>query len=161
METVRLTEDDAPRLRAIRLTALQDAPDAFGSTYQGEVENALSDWVSAIRRLATFVAVADGQDVGMVRGGEDRDEPTSAWLISMWVAPTHRGMGVGGALIDSVVEWARAEGYARMKLDVGDANEAAIRLYAKKGFRETGEVGRLSAPREHITEHRRVLELTE
>lgn len=157
MDIVRLEPEEAPRLRDVRLRALQDAPDAFASTHAREVERSVDGWERVISDRATFVAVVDGADVGMVRGAEDRYEPSSAWLISMWVAPTHRGIGVGEALIDAVTDWARTEGYARIKLDVADENAAAIRLYARKGFEPTGEVDHLPPPRTHITEHRRVL----
>ncbi len=159
MEIVRFTRADAPRFRALRLRALRDSPNAFGSTYERASSRSLDDWARGIEDLATFVAVADGVDIGMVRGARDRDEASSAWLISMWVAPDHRRTGVGNALIDEVVGWARAEGYSRIKLDVADSNDPAIRLYARKGFNATGEVGRLPRPRTHIREHRRVLEL--
>ena len=106
------------------------------------------------------VRAHEGRDVGLVRYGPDRKRGDTAFLISMWVAPEARGRGVGGALVEALVECARSEGFARMELDVGDHNAAAIALYAKKGFDATGERGRLAPPREHLREHRRLLVLT-
>jgi len=151
----RLTAGDWERLRAIRLRALADAPDSFGVTLARAEQRSVESWEEGLERLATFVATRQGVDVGLVRGAPDPDSPDGAWLISMWVAPEGRGLGAGDALIDSVIDWARAEGRRRLMLDVGDANAHAIALYDRKGFKPTGHTGCLAPPREHITEHRR------
>lgn len=103
--------------------------------------------------MATFFAVDGGIDVGMVRAARHPDEPTAGELLSMWVAPGARGRGVGDALIDAVVAWARAEGLSRIVLDVGDHNVAAIGLYTRHGFTPTGVTGALPPPRAHVREH--------
>ena len=151
----RLTADDWARLRDLRLRSLRDAPDAFGSTYEDNAARAAETWRAQLESLATFVAVVDGADVGMVRGGPFDGDAFTAILLSMWVDPATRGAGVADALIDAVVGWARAAGYARMVLDVGDDNATAIALYARKGFAPTGRTGALPPPREHIREHER------
>ncbi len=160
MEIQRLTAEEGPRLRTIRLRALRNAPDAFGSTF-AEWENRPPEvWSKQLSgTIATFVAVVGDSDIGLVRGAADRNVGDKAWLISMWVAPEARGRGVGEALIDAVVDWARSEGFVALLLDVGDDNAPAIALYTRKGFEPSGEVGTLPTPREHIREHRRVLRL--
>ena len=107
----------------------------------------------------TFVAVHDGEDVGIVRCASDEHQHDTAWLMSMWVAPEARGQGVGNALIDAVIAHARASGAIRLLLDVGDHNQQAIALYARKGFKPNGQTGSLPAPRHHIREHQRELRL--
>ena len=97
--------------------------------------------------------------MGLVRGARDDLQPDAAWLISMWVSPEVRGQGVGEALIDAVVEWARVSGARRVLLDVGDHNQPAIALYARKGFKPNGTIGSLPTPRSHIREHQRELQL--
>ena len=77
----------------------------------------------------------------------------------MWVAPEARGQGVGNALIDAVIEYARSSGASRLLLDVADHNQQAIALYARKGFKLNGKTGTLPAPRNHIREHQRELRL--
>src|SRR5687767_15349606 len=155
----QLTLDEAPRLRAIRLRALADAPDAFGSTFEEAAARPAETWSQQLRDLPTFVAVIDGLDVGMVRCQPDETQPDTAVLISMWVAPAVRRRGVGDALIDAAIEWAHASGVNRLLLYVVDDNAPAIALYARKGFQPTGEVATLPPPREHIREHQRELRL--
>jgi ribosomal protein S18 acetylase RimI-like enzyme len=77
----------------------------------------------------------------------------------MWVAPEVRQTGIGRALVDLAILWAREDGATRLVLDVADLNDAAIGLYESKGFKRTGEVGSLPSPREHVREHRRELAL--
>jgi ribosomal protein S18 acetylase RimI-like enzyme len=159
MKIERLSPDDEDRLRSIRLAALRDAPDAFGSTLEETSARPAESWRQQLRDLATFVAVMGGADAGIVRGVQLDEDPAVAILLSMWVAPTARGKGVGKALVDALVAWARADGFARLVLDVADDNQPAIALYARTGFEPTGETGTLPPPREHVLEHRRSLEL--
>jgi GNAT superfamily N-acetyltransferase len=110
--------------------------------------------------LPTFVAVRDDEiDVGMVRCSRDQTETDTAWLISMWVAPEVRRTGVGGALVDIVIEWAHSNSVSRLLLDVADNNLPAVSLYDRKGFRPNGVKGTLPFPRVHIVEHQRELRL--
>ena len=159
MEIQRLSIDEARRLRHIRLRALADTPDAFGSTYAEVAAHPLAEWSKQLQEIATFVAVHDGKDLGLVRCASDEHHHDTAWLISMWVTPEARGQGVGNALIDAVIECARSSGASRLLLDVGDYNQQAIALYARKGFQPNGQTGSLPAPRNHIREPQRELRL--
>ncbi len=157
----RIEPDDWERVRAIRLRALLDAPDAFATTFAEDESRPLGQWRTWLENIdaATFIATPDDRDVGLVFTfpyvGVDR----AAGLFGMWVAPEHRGKGIAGDLIDAIVAWARARGYARVVLDVADTNLPAVRLYESKGFVRTGVVGTLSPTREHILEHQRELKL--
>ena len=143
----------------IRLRALADAPDAFASTYAAIADLPLEIWTKQLQEIATFVAVIHGEDVGLVRCVSDEHHHDTAWLISMWVAPEARGQGVGDALVDAVIEYARSSGASRLLLDVGDRNQPAIALYDRKGFEPNGQTDSLPAPRNHIREHQRELRL--
>ena len=149
------------RVRAIRLRALADAPDAFGTTLAQDEARPLGEWRARLEdpEAATFLASAGGRDAGLVTVRPYGESGGPAGLFGMWVAPEARGQGVGGALVDAVVAWARARGCARVLLDVADANPPAIRLYESRGFRPTGVTGSLPAPRERVLEHQRALEL--
>jgi ribosomal protein S18 acetylase RimI-like enzyme len=80
-----------------------------------------------------------GTVVGAATGAEFDAEPGVAHLYAMWVAPHARGVGVGGALVDAVVAWARDRGCARLVLSVTETNEAARHFYEACGFADTGE----------------------
>jgi ribosomal protein S18 acetylase RimI-like enzyme len=153
----RLAPDGWPRLRALRLRALADSPDAFGTTLAQDEARPIGDWRMRleIAENATFLANENGTDIGLVVGTpwEWEKSAQAAGLFAMWVAPEARGAGVGGALVDAVISWARAEGFARVLLDVADSNGPAIRLYESKGFLPTGNTGSLPPPRDHIPEH--------
>lgn len=59
-------------------------------------------------------------------------------LYSLAVAPEARGSGVGGALLDHLLDRALRRGARGMRLEVREDNGAAIGLYRSRGFRETG-----------------------
>ncbi len=153
--------DGAQRVRAVRLRALADAPDAFGTTLAEDEARPLAEWRARLEAAgpATFLASEEGRDAGLAFGRAYDGQDGAAGLFGMWVAPEARDRGIGGALVDAVVAWARAGGYGRVLLDVADANDTAIRLYAGRGFVPTGVTGCLPAPREHVLEHQRGLRL--
>ena len=152
VEIERLSVGDGQRLRAIRLRALQDAPQAFATTFDEAAARPLDDWDRHLEQIATFVAVTGGSDVGLVRGTRHEQLPDAGYLISMWVAPEARRQGTGSALVGAVIQWARAQGLERLLLDVAEMNAAAIALYARTGFVPTGETGSLPPPRDHVRE---------
>jgi ribosomal protein S18 acetylase RimI-like enzyme len=149
---VRLNRDEIDRLRGIRLRALDDAPDAFATTLAEAGSYSDKDWKQQLDQLTTFVAVADDRDLGMVRGAHCDDPPDTGYLISMWVAPEARRMGIASRLIDGVVAWAKSQGQKKLLLHVAESNEPAKALYLKKGFEPTGLIDTLPSPRQFIRE---------
>lgn len=139
MEIRRAHLDDLRALRALRLRALTEDQHAFGSTPASERARTDAQWAFRFDPGATFAAVADdGQLVGMVTGLPHPDRPGRVDLISMWVAPSHRGRGAGAGLVEAVCAWAVQLGAAEVRLDVVTGNTPAERLYARCGFRPTG-----------------------
>jgi ribosomal-protein-alanine N-acetyltransferase len=60
-------------------------------------------------------------------------------ISNVAVHPDFRGRGVGAALIDALIEWARRLWeLSDFTLEVRASNVAAIRLYQNAGFREEG-----------------------
>jgi putative acetyltransferase len=81
-------------------------------------------------------ASIDGRLVGIggVEVQEDPDLGTVAELKRFYVEPTHRGQGVADAVIEALAEHARAQGAARLRLETGDKQHAAMGFYARHGF---------------------------
>jgi ribosomal protein S18 acetylase RimI-like enzyme len=136
----RLGAADWALLRDVRLTALSDAPAAFGSTYVRESSFDETTWRERASRSGWFLA-SEGEVVhGIVAGYYDADSPpTQCHLVAMWVAPAARGTGVAIDLVEAVVGWASSDGATEVTLGVADGNERARALYRKCGFVSTGQ----------------------
>jgi len=137
----RLMPQDADLLRTIRLRSLQDAPRAFGSSYDRELSFTPENWRSRLRSDSTPTFVdedADGNIAGLATGIPDADESSLAHLVAMWVAPEARGTGAGDRLVAGIVGWARCEGFSAVRLRVTEGNLPAERLYDRHGFHRTG-----------------------
>ena len=53
--------------------------------------------------------------------------------------PSARGKGVGAALLDALLDRARADGYGSVSLSVDRNNSGAIGLYERYGFERVAE----------------------
>jgi ribosomal protein S18 acetylase RimI-like enzyme len=166
---VEVAVADATRwrhVRALRLAALADTPDAFASTLEGERRLAADAWREQLVRdravtLVAELALTDGQvgNAGMAIVAPAFDRDDAGGMYGLWVAPWARGRGVGDALLRAALDHGRRLGFDRLVLDVGDHNAPAIALYERFGFVPTGRTSALPPPREHVTEHERLVEL--
>ncbi len=146
MRIRRAIAGDGGVVRSVRLRALADAPEAFGSTYAHEVERTIDDWREWISTGATFLAEDDaGAATGLVVGRQDLHGRPVAWALAMWVDPAVRGTGAADALMRAFLTWASSGSFDEARLHVADGNGAARRLYERHGFRATG--GRKAGPR--------------
>jgi GNAT superfamily N-acetyltransferase len=140
MVTVRaVDEDEWELMRDVRLAALSEAPSAFGSTYAREAPFTEEQWRGRLSsRSVTFLAELPdgGEPVGLAGVYE---EDGLADLVSMWVRPTARGLGVGQALVEAAADWAKGRGHDTLYLWVTETNPAALGLYERCGFIPTGE----------------------
>ena len=57
-----------------------------------------------------------------------------AHITNVAVAPEHRGLGIGEALLKAMIDKAKEKGAGAMTLEVRPSNTAARNLYAKMGF---------------------------
>ena len=143
MQVRRIGADGGPLLRDLRLRALADAPDAFGTTLAEAAARPVTYWsgraaaTAAGSDEATFLAIENELWVGMVAGIREAGEPETVMIVSMWVDPAYRDRGVGGALLDAVTGWARAHGALRAVLSVVETNAPALALYRGAGFEPT------------------------
>jgi ribosomal protein S18 acetylase RimI-like enzyme len=91
--------------------------------------------------LTQFVAVDGGRVVGWC----DVKPKTHATLrhsgvLGMGVAASHRGQGLGSALLRATLEATCARGIRRIELVVRADNAAAIKLYERHGFELEGRL---------------------
>lgn len=99
-------------------------------------------YLRAVRRsrdAAVFVAETPEGIVGRLSVARD-SHPASRHVadLGLIVAASHRRKGIGTALLDAAVSWARESGVRKLELHVFPHNEGAIALYEKYGFRREG-----------------------
>ena len=128
------TESDWQKLKQIRLESLRESPDAFGWSYALAAKLTDDEWsarASGKDYPKFFLALENEKPVGIIGCVIDKQEYC---LISMWVAPASRNLGVGKQLVDELFLHAKESGYNKISLMVAPENKSACRLYAKCGF---------------------------
>ena len=157
----RITPERWQDLRRIRLTALADAPGAFLRTHDEEQAYPAQEWQrrAADRAVGdegtTFLAFVDGEAAGIVGAFRWGHDPETVELVSMWTAPPHRRAGVGRALVDAVVGWAREGGASKVVLWVVRGNDRALAFYGSVGFELTDEI--IPLPNDPCREEQRMV----
>jgi len=141
----RATPDDVPFIQLM----LYEAANRPGDTWPTFVES-MNDprnrrfWVDWPRKGdmgwiaesqaspigAVWIRCFSGADLSLV------DEPEVP-VLAIGVVADHRGRGVGGLLMDALVQAAREDGIREIALTTGLFNEPALRLYRRCGFTET------------------------
>jgi ribosomal-protein-alanine N-acetyltransferase len=103
--------------------------------------------ISAARGKRTvLIAESEGDVIGFAVASIAGDEVE---IESVAVAPAARRRGIGCRLCEELLDWARAQGAARVALEVRISNGVARALYGALGFQERGVRRRYyEAPRE-------------
>lgn len=143
MQIRRLEVSDAPVYRELRLRGLREHPDAFTSSFE---EESLRSPADTEKRLAAtsdtvmwgaFVEGTLAGVVGMTRETRLKNRH-KATLVAMYVAPEYGGQGLGLALVQTVIQAAKAAEVELLVLTVTDTNRQAAALYARAGFASFG-----------------------
>jgi ribosomal protein S18 acetylase RimI-like enzyme len=135
----RLSPSDAGVFRSIRLEALREGSDAFGTTFEKESAEPLQYFVDRLDRNAVFGGFFGNSLMGIA--GFYQQEGTKmnhkGVLWGMYVKPEARGSGLATALVETVLGHASKE-VEQVHLTVVVNNLRARRLYERMGFVEYG-----------------------
>jgi GNAT superfamily N-acetyltransferase len=136
----------APREIAVRRAGVADAPDVARLLHDFNTE--FSEPTPGIEALSDRARglLANGE-MTVLLGGERPDglalirfRPSiwtgalDAYLEEFYVAPELRGRGIGRALLEAAMEFAREAGATRMELGTNETDRAARALYESCGF---------------------------
>jgi DNA-binding MarR family transcriptional regulator/GNAT superfamily N-acetyltransferase len=106
----------------------------WDSSYQDLVARIVADYLDNRdpNRENSWIAEARGTRSGCVFCMREDDE--TARLRLLLVDPMARGLGLGSALVDECVSFARRVGYRRMVLWTNDVLTSARHIYQRAGF---------------------------
>jgi GNAT superfamily N-acetyltransferase len=144
LEIRALRTDEVEQYRALRLRALEGAPDAFGTLHADALAQSHEEWAGFVRRVADgtwgdlLVAASDLRFHGIAMVYIDEHDGSTAGLGHMWVDEDRRGSGLAAGLLASAEAWALDRAASKMRLWVTEGNARARRAYERAGFAPTG-----------------------
>ncbi|MER2261753.1 MAG: GNAT family N-acetyltransferase [Psychrobacillus sp.] len=145
MEVRRLTGEDAEAYWELRLEALKNNPEAFGTSYEEAVqrENPIERVRSnfQVNENYTLGAFEEDKLVGMVTLLQESGSKMKhrANIFAMYVSPHGRRKGVGKALLEQAIRQAKETNeIEKINLSVVSSNESAKNLYQQLGFKVFG-----------------------
>jgi ribosomal protein S18 acetylase RimI-like enzyme len=136
----RLSRQDADTFRSIRLESLQQNPEAFGSTFEREINEPRIYFLERFDRNTQFGGFVSGELMAIVgfHPLEGLKLSHKGVLWGMYVRPECRGTGLATALVESLIEYAREHHVEQIQLTVTASNPRALRFYRRMGFSEYG-----------------------
>ena len=147
--------DDRDAIQAVTLAAYQEYTATIGAHWTGYRQNIIATLAAAVPGTQ-IVALDDDRVVGAVLlypAGASIEKPGGTTLTLTWpevrllaVAPSARGRGVGGALMNECIQRARSAGSTALTLHTTDLMQAAMRLYERLGFERAQELDLVPAP---------------
>lgn len=140
IEIVSLLPEDWQQYRDLRLRALKEEPQAFGSTYEDNSKHPdeywqqrLEDTINKSTQWLVFARL-NGVLVGMV-GAFTEKEPDNARVIAVYVTPDTRGKGISKMLMKELLARIKTnDNIKKITVDVNPEQEAALNLYKNSGF---------------------------
>lgn len=127
-------QDEAPLGQQAVVGLLREFGDLLPAPLSGRMD--LEPYAEKLMsRAHVGRAVVDGRDAGAVVLYANDDRTRRAHIPLIAVHPEFRGKGIGATLLSRALARCRQHGMHGIDLDVDEANERAIALYARAGFR--------------------------
>lgn len=134
------SERDLGAIRSLLVETWHATYDAiYGAARVTETTDAWHS-IPALRERLTmpnseFLVADDGKEIGGVAFGVTDDSGSTVMLRQLCVVPRYQGRGIGGLLLDEIVE-SFPEAH-RIRLEVEPANTRAVAFYLGHGFTES------------------------
>jgi DNA-binding MarR family transcriptional regulator/GNAT superfamily N-acetyltransferase len=108
----------------------------WDATFEALVAQIVADFITNFdpTRERCWIAEMNGESVGHVFLVKHPERPHIAKLRLLFVEPSARGSGLGQALVDECLQFARTAGYKKVILWTQSILKAAHRIYEKAGF---------------------------
>ncbi|XP_036038610.1 probable N-acetyltransferase CML1 [Onychomys torridus] len=128
-------------LLLLQLLARQPWKEYVAKCLHTDLADITKSYLSA-RGSCFWVAESGGQVVGMVGCLPVKDPPLGRKqleLLHLSVPSQHRGQGLAKALVRTVLQFARDQGYSDLVLTTSVIQQGAVSLYLSMGFWRTGQ----------------------
>lgn len=136
----RLDAGDTGLYREIRLEALKNSPEAFGDSFEDQMDAPDKAFQERLEKNIVFGAFIEDQLVGtaglFLEGGRKAKHRGRMW--GMYVKKEFRGSGIADDLIGAVINHARSCS-EQLHLAVTTINSSALKLYERHGFVSYGK----------------------
>lgn len=138
----KIKEDEWQKYKKIRLEALKNDPQAFGSSYERENQKSDNEWEEKLKLSNTadskkiFVGIDNDSNGFLAIGGAYAENDLGEWnVIAIYVDPEYRGQGVSKVLLSEIINTLTVRGNVRrLILRVNVNQQAAVNLYRSLGF---------------------------
>ena len=109
------------------------------STFEQEIPE-WSAWVSSHFPSCRFVALRNDQIVGWAALSPDSKRAVYRGVaeVSVYVASSAQGLGIGSQLLDEVIRQSEAAGIWTLQGGIFPENASSLRLFESHGFRRVG-----------------------
>jgi ribosomal protein S18 acetylase RimI-like enzyme len=131
-------------LAAVRDLLVETWHATYDPIYGAERVTALTDDWHSMRALqarltrprSEFLVADSGKEIGGMAFAKAREDGKVLMLHQLYVRPSRQGHGIGGMLLDEILNcFPEAE---TVRLEVEEANARAIAFYEAYGFKQTG-----------------------
>lgn len=137
--------DDAQAVRDLRLEGLRLHPQRFGSSWEEEATHPLTWWQDRLAGPARWLGAEIGEELAgltVVSLNPRMKHAHYADIGAVYVRERFHRRGVAFALMQSAMEYLKANRALYATLTVGAENDAAQRLYQRFGFVACGQLER-------------------
>lgn len=135
------SERDLAAIRALLVETWHATYDAiYGARRVSEITDEWHSIASLKARLvkpnSEFLVADDGKEIGGMAFASTDASGKTVTLYQLYVLPKHQGRGVGGLLLEEVID--SFPDAKLIRLEVEPANARAVAFYKANGFVETG-----------------------
>ncbi len=135
----QLTAEDWKIWKELRLEALKNSPESFGSSYEEEVNWPDLDFQNSLIKSDIFGIFVDNSLVSCAGFYSLNSAKTKhrGVIWGMYTRPEYRGQGIASALIRTIISHAKSH-VAQLHLTCVTTNLGAVAFYQKHGFKIYG-----------------------
>lgn len=139
----KLSRQDWPLYKNIRLEALRLHSDVYGTSYKDMCDRPDAEWESILSQEdAAFFGLFDDRAIVGLGGVFTQDKSTrTGMLIAGYIREEYRGRGLSKLIYQARIDWARQSGlFDRLLIGHREGNEASRRANQAFGFKPIGVI---------------------